>query len=128
MNCPMLSILKEGESCEITFCHHNMFWDGLKLNKRAQPTEASLEFSNCMALLDREMTLEEIGEMWGISRERIRQIERDATMKLLALGLNKMALLKEFDFRTDKGLIKKRLDKLRFKKYRRAEISYVGGS
>lgn len=119
MNCPIISILREGEGCLNKPCHHNMFWDGLKLTKKAGSTEASLEFFNCMTLLSRELTLEEIGEMWGMSRERIRQIERDATIKLLARGLNKNIFLKELkkDLGIDRDIIKKRHDRLLSKKY-----------
>jgi hypothetical protein len=118
MKCQTISTLGEGEGCLNTSCHHNMFWDKLKLPKGAHPTDASLESKNCMSLLSRDLTLEEIGEAWGVTRERIRQIERDAMIKLLKEGLNpgKLTFLKELGF--DKDLLKRRHDELVSKKYK----------
>src|SRR4030042_3666994 len=95
MNCPIISELKNKKGCKRTSCRHNMFWDELNLGPKAKETKASLESSNCMCLLKGEMTLDEIGDMWGMTRERIRQIERDALIKLLSPSLWKNTFLKE---------------------------------
>lgn len=92
-----------------------MFWDKLGLNKKAHSTEASLRFSNCMCLLDKELTLEEIGDMWGISRERVRQVERDGIIKFLSLKMKEHDFLKELD--VNKDFIQRKLDSLKSKKY-----------
>ncbi len=36
----------------------------------------------CIRVLERGMTLKEIGKKFGLTRERIRQLRRDALMKL----------------------------------------------
>lgn len=67
--------------CQNFDCKQNIFWKELKL-KRPKETELAKYFKNCMLNIDREMTLEEIGQMWGITRERVRQIEERAILKL----------------------------------------------
>ncbi len=83
------------EPCQNFNCRHSMFWKELELNNKAKPEKISEEFMNCMCLLSRELTLEEIGEMWGLTRERVRQIERDAIIKILSLGLKKTSAKKK---------------------------------
>ncbi len=102
--------------CLLTICPHNMFWDGLKLPKGAHITGFSLSFSNCMCLLDEEWTLEDIAELWGMTRERIRQIERDAIIKLLSKSLGKHKFMKEFSL--SESFIRKKLELLRAKKHK----------
>ena len=84
-------------------CSHNIFWEKIKkgigrchkrimLNKRT----AAEDFGNCMCLLDRELTLDEIGEIYGLSRERIRQIEGAAMAKFAhAAGKKTVSVLTE---------------------------------
>lgn len=116
--CPHLSKLKTGKGCKITSCRHNMFWDELKLPKKSHEISISLADSNCMYLLKREMTLDDIGKMWGITRERVRQIERDAIIKLLSPSLWKNSFLKELDL--DEDFLREKLDFLKTKKINRA--------
>lgn len=81
--------------CHNRNCHHHMLSQilfkgtssstkkkGAPIKGKAKETEASMEFGNCMLMLTRSFTLEEIGEMWGLTRERIRQIEERALGKL----------------------------------------------
>jgi len=70
--CPDLS-----RPCQNYDCRHNMFAYGLKLDReRIKETRKTRSIRNCDKLIDSEWTLEEIGQAWGLSRERIRQIER----------------------------------------------------
>ena len=116
MKCPFISTFKIGEGCDYTFCQHNIFWDKLNLSSKAHPNETSLLFSNCMCLLQgREFNLEEIGGMWGITRERIRQIERDGVIKLLSISKGNF-FLEELGFK--KESVKKRLESLKAKKFK----------
>jgi len=88
MTCPNpQSIVENG--CMQANCRHNVFWVKLGLNKRAGSNRVSRQFHNCMCLFDKDLTLDKIGAMWGLSRERVRQIERNATIKLLSHGIDK---------------------------------------
>lgn len=110
--------LKEGEGCKNTKCRHNILWNDLKLPQEAKETEASLSFQNCMRLVDEKSTLEVIGDIWKLTRERVRQVERDAMIKLLRPGLRKDTFIKEFleDAGIKEDSIQKRLESLKAKK------------
>ena len=83
------------EGCCVNYkCRHNFFWEEIKMKgnksivgRSETPAE---EFGNCMCLLDRELTLDEIGEIYRMSRERVRQIEGVAMAKFAHLGGEKM--------------------------------------
>jgi len=66
-----------------------------------------------MCLLDKDLTLETIGNIWGLSRERVRQIERNATIKLLSHGIDK-DILEAMDI--DHWGIKRKLVELKQKR------------
>ena len=73
--CPYWSELdKHKVGCPFRDCKHNMYWEGLNI-KNPTDTERFKEFKNCMLLLDESITLEDIGQAYGISRERVRQVE-----------------------------------------------------
>jgi len=73
---------KHRVGCLFVNCKHNMYWEGLNI-KNPTDTERFEEFKNCMLLLDEPITLEDIGRAWGISRERVRQIEDNALTKVM---------------------------------------------
>ncbi len=86
--CPELMrliALNNGDVCEKTSCKHNFFYK----SPRRIDTKTSREMKNCMCNLDRALSLTEIGEMFGVSRERIRQIELRAIYKFLSVIQNK---------------------------------------
>lgn len=68
--------------CTDAKCQRNFFWDKLGL-KKSQETDISDKYHNCMLFLDDELTLDQIGRIWGMSRERIRQIEEKAIFHLM---------------------------------------------
>ncbi len=78
VNCQFLDL---DNGCKKRECRHNVLWSDLDLPDGKYTTE-TLSFGNCMCLLDREFTLQEIGVCWGLTRERIRQIQLDAEMKV----------------------------------------------
>jgi hypothetical protein len=73
-----------GEACFFTKCPHNVYYEGLGLNDKATLTEKALSIGCCM-LESQEVswTLEEIGEAYGLSRERVRQITEKTLAKIL---------------------------------------------
>jgi hypothetical protein len=77
INCENLDL---DNGCQNRKCRHHVLWDELNLPD-GKETEASLKFHNCMCLIYGELTLEETGQIWGLTRERIRQIELNALMK-----------------------------------------------
>jgi hypothetical protein len=97
--CPYWSELdKHGVGCPFRDCKHNMYWEGLNI-KNPTDTERFEEFKNCMLLLDESITLEDIGQAYGISRERVRQVEEGAltvVMKRLHFNPEKRQELKQY--------------------------------
>jgi DNA-directed RNA polymerase sigma subunit (sigma70/sigma32) len=64
-------------------CPHNLFWEGLRLNlNRIHMTDKALAIGNCCCLIDEPWTPEEIGNIWGLTRKRIRQCEEIAWNKM----------------------------------------------
>lgn len=83
MGCPYWPELEKHQAgCPFTDCKHNMYWRGLNIKKPIY-TERFKEFKNCMLLLDEPITLEDIGMAYGITRERVRQIEEKALTKVM---------------------------------------------
>jgi hypothetical protein len=58
---------QDDEYCTVAICHY--YADMANLG-------------NCMLRVDREYTLEEIGKMMNLTRERVRQIEEKAVEKV----------------------------------------------
>lgn len=71
-----------GWPCTNFVCQENLFYRQIVDPKKAKETERSKEIGNCLLMNDRSWTLEEIGECWGLSRERIRQIEEKAMARV----------------------------------------------
>lgn len=63
--------------CQNIDCQHNVFYKGLGF-KNCGETEISNSFNNCMLQINQNLTLEQIGEMFGISTTRVRAIEEKA--------------------------------------------------
>jgi hypothetical protein len=64
-------------------CSHNLFWKGLRLNpKKLKITNRSLEIGNCCCLIKEPWTAEEIGEVWGLTMEKITWCEGMAWEKI----------------------------------------------
>ena len=64
--------------CHNRNCRHNILWKKLRL-KHGKETDITHEFCNCTYFLDgKQHTLQDIAECWGMSRERIRQVEEKA--------------------------------------------------
>jgi len=71
------------DPCTNYKCPHNLFWEGLKLNlAKIKITEKALEIGNCCCLIHEPWTPEEIGTVWGLAGERIKQSEATALKKV----------------------------------------------
>ena len=66
--------------CDRFHCLHNLR-EG-KLGKNGKVNEYLRGCHSCDCLILRNATLQDIGEIWGLSRERIRQIEEKALKKI----------------------------------------------
>lgn len=86
--CKLATYKAGSKPCQDFKCKHNIFWD--KCNKFApsKETEDAVGFMNCMCLLDEELTLEQIAGMFGLTRERVRQIEETAIRKVCSAILS----------------------------------------
>jgi DNA-directed RNA polymerase sigma subunit (sigma70/sigma32) len=66
-----------------TRCPHNLFWEGLRLNlDKIHMTDKALAIGNCCCLIEEPWTPEEIGDIWGLTKKRIRQREGIAWRKV----------------------------------------------
>jgi len=71
------------EPCRNYRCFHNLFWKGLRLNlDKIHMTDKALAVGNCCCLIDEPWTPEEIGDIWGLTKKRIRQCEEIAWRKV----------------------------------------------
>jgi DNA-directed RNA polymerase sigma subunit (sigma70/sigma32) len=71
------------EPCVNYKCPHNLFWEGLKLNlNRIHITSKALEIRNCCCLISESWASEEIGDIWGLTEEKIKQWEAIAWRKM----------------------------------------------
>jgi DNA-directed RNA polymerase sigma subunit (sigma70/sigma32) len=71
-----------------TRCSHNLFWEGLGLNlDKIHMTHKALAIGNCCCLIDEPWTPEEIGDIWGLTKKRIRRCEGIAWRKVQKKGL-----------------------------------------
>jgi DNA-directed RNA polymerase specialized sigma subunit len=78
----LLENILEGASCINHACRHHIY-NGVSIRQQhnMKDPDASLIYG-CMLAVHKEHTLEEIGQSFGMSRERIRQIEERALNKL----------------------------------------------
>ena len=67
--------------CQNFACEENVFYWKLNLAHHYE-TEMTEKIGNCLINNVDEWTLDQIGKAWGLSRERIRQIEEKAMDKL----------------------------------------------
>ncbi len=80
--------------CESTDCKHNLWSEEVtkartrdangnrSIQWAKQITPKAIECHGCACMIDSRWTLEEIGDLWHLSRERVRQIEEVARKKL----------------------------------------------
>lgn len=79
--------------CPYVSCRHHLYVDAVLVSGRFKLTFPSLQpwelkVSCVLDVADRDgCTLEEVGEIMNLTRERIRQIEHDGLAKLRAAGL-----------------------------------------
>ena len=66
------------QPCRKYDCPHNLFYNRLRLGTRFKETPLAASWKNCDLNIDRKCKLREIAEMWGMSKERVRQIEERA--------------------------------------------------
>jgi hypothetical protein len=72
------------EPCMDFKCHHNVFWEGLNLGAgKINLTRKAREIRNCCCLIDKPWTPGEIGEIWGVRTNWIRQCEKMAWSKVM---------------------------------------------
>ena len=71
------------EPCMNYGCRHNLFWKELRLNfDKIHMTDKALAVGNCCCLIDEPWTPKEIGDIWGLTKKRIRQSEEIAWRKV----------------------------------------------
>ena len=79
---------REGGPCRKYECRHNLFHSGLRLGSRFRETPLAESLNNCEKNIKRRCKLREIAEMWGMSKERVRQIQNLAVLHFIQ-GLKK---------------------------------------
>ncbi len=79
--------------CERTDCQHNLCSEEITRARSREEngnlcqqwskkiTPKAQEYHGCACLIDSQWTLEEIGDLWHLSKERVRQIEEVALKK-----------------------------------------------
>ncbi len=64
-------------------CSHNLFWEGLKLKTdQIHLSPKALEIGNCCCFIHGRWSSEEIAEVWGLTKKRVKQSEASAWRKL----------------------------------------------
>lgn len=92
--------------CDNYECRHNLWWKGVVKPKKVKGTQdfkaikvvvtpKAEEVHGCMCCIHEPWTLEEIGQLWGFSRERIRQVEESALEKIKKMFLPDLFLIYE---------------------------------
>lgn len=72
-------LVRYSAPCQNWGCRHNLFHQQKKGNRNSTIAK---EMKNCVLFVGQPLTLEEVGDLWGLTRERVRQIERQAIIKL----------------------------------------------
>ncbi len=109
--------------CQNRKCHYHIHADNLSLNlEKCNETDKSRSIGNCTKLINSPWTLEEIAKVWGITRERVRQIEEEALNKLtLSIKTDLLAedhnLLKQLEKRRNEIRLRIRAKKIVQKMY-----------
>ena len=92
--CPSES-LKESEICPSTNCPFHIFNDEVyipslrsKGNWEKHLTPKVIELNGCLKYLDHPMSLSEVGNIYGLTREGVRWIEEHALKKVMFQLLN----------------------------------------
>ena len=71
-------------------CSHNLFWEGLKLKTdKIHLSKKALEIGNCCRLIHGRWSSEEIAEVWGLTKKKVKQSEASAWRKLHRASLNR---------------------------------------
>jgi len=73
----------EGVPCRNYECKHNLFYRGLRLGSRFTETALAVSLGNCDKNITRRCKLREIADMWGMTRERVRQIQNVAVLHFI---------------------------------------------
>jgi len=66
--------------CQNFQCSYNLFEGVRECNRH--PNDETDRMGNCVLRVDHTWTLEEIAQIWGLTRERVRQIQDKAIEKL----------------------------------------------
>ncbi len=105
--------------CQRTDCQHNLWFVGVTKPRKRQGefqsakqlqvviTPKAQECHGCDCLVNDEWTLEEIGDIWSISRERVRQIQDNALRTLRKAQHPELALHHKEGLKEDSHLIGK---------------------
>ncbi len=79
----MCKVLSSDLYCMNFKCRNNLFWEELGLDMdRIQMTDKALEIRNCCCLITQPWTPDEISEAWGLTRQGVRNSEKEAFQKL----------------------------------------------
>ena len=64
-------------------CPQNFFWEELKLDRRRiHMTQKALQIRNCCRLIRNPWTSDEIAEVWGLMKRKVKQCEQSAWRKI----------------------------------------------
>ena len=67
--------------CMNTDCPSHLHWSGLNL-KNPQISEVFVEMRGCMANLERPLSFSEIAGIWGVTKQRVAEIQERAMRRL----------------------------------------------
>ena len=69
--------------CSNCKCPHNLFWEKLKIDmRRIHMTEKAFQIRNCCRLIREPWTSDEIAEVWGLTKKKVKQCEKSAWRKI----------------------------------------------